>query len=64
MSDILYHGYKMRQIRSIVEVTTPSGDKYPVIANLPEGIGPGNADTRAFRSDLNRIILSLGKKVE
>ena len=36
MSDIRYHGYRMRQIRAIVEVTTPNGDKYPVIAKLPE----------------------------
>ena len=64
MNDIFYHGYRMRQIRSIVQVTTPSGDKYLVIAKLPEGIGPENAEARAFRSDLNRIILSLGKEVE
>ena len=64
MSDIRYHGYRMRQIRAIVEVTTPNGDKYPVIAKLPEGIGSGNADARAFRSDLNRIILATGKVVE
>ena len=62
--EITYLGYKMRQVRSVVVVTLPNGDKYPVIARLPEGINSSNASERKYRSDLNRIILAIGKKVE